>query len=112
MSNFLRKYVCETATVKTDGHKSYPIAVASIKGKHIIVNHSNGFKNQEGFHTNLIKNFWSRLKFEIGKHKGVKRSHLKVFLAEFSWRYDLRLKTPEEIRFAFSEIVCYLFSKG
>jgi hypothetical protein len=65
MENLFKKYVNEGTTVKTDGHLSYPKAVKSINGKHIVVNHSTGFKNDEGFHTNLIENFWSILKYEI-----------------------------------------------
>jgi hypothetical protein len=41
--------------VKTDGHRSYPYAVAGINGNYIVVNHEIGFKNADGYHTNLIK---------------------------------------------------------
>jgi hypothetical protein len=69
--------------VHTDRHLSYPSAVRAINGVHIIVNHSSGFTNSEGFHKNEIENLWSLLKFEIGKRKGVNRSFF-VFLKEFS----------------------------
>jgi hypothetical protein len=99
MKNLFKKYVGLNSVVKIDGHRSYPSAVACISGVHIVVNHSNGFKNEEGFHTNLIENFWSKLKYEIGKRKGVKRSYLGFFLAEFWWRQcNLPSKSVEELQ--------------
>jgi hypothetical protein len=41
--------------VKTDGHHSYPYVVAGMNGNHIVVDHEIGFKNADGYHTNLIK---------------------------------------------------------
>ncbi|KAI5150406.1 hypothetical protein ENBRE01_1480 [Enteropsectra breve] len=63
--NLFARYINRGTTVITDGHASYPGAVRSIDGIHIVVNHSIGFRNSEGYHTNNIENLWSLIKYEI-----------------------------------------------
>lgn len=67
--NLLERHINPGTLVITDGHASYPGAVQYISGIHKVVNHSIGFKNEEGFHTNNIENLWSLIKYEIGKRK-------------------------------------------
>ncbi|KCZ80987.1 hypothetical protein H312_01592, partial [Anncaliia algerae PRA339] len=55
MVELFKKYIHEGTTIMTDGFRSYPSAMASINGVHKIVNHSNGFKSLEGYHTNNIE---------------------------------------------------------
>ena len=76
MMSLLERHVLPFTTVISDVHRSYPRAVANINGAHIIVNHSVGFKNAEGFHTNNIENLWSLLKYKIKKRRGVLKSNL------------------------------------
>lgn len=96
--------------VITDGHLSYPAAVSHIQGNHIKVNHSVGFKNVEGFHTNNIENLWSLLKYEIKRRRGIKRSNLKFFLKEFQFRYTfMRKKNSLELFTVFSNIIAFIF---
>lgn len=98
------------STIITDGHPSYPGAVSHIEGTHIIVNHSKGFKNAEGFHTNNIENLWSIMKYEIKRRRGVLKSNISNFLCEFKYRYEnLRKRSQSEIRRCWNEIIDYLF---
>jgi transposase-like protein len=53
---------------------------------HIVVNHSEGFTNAQGEHTNNIENFWSCMKSEVYKQHGVQREKIDVWLDEFSFR--------------------------
>lgn len=105
---FKKNLEAETIVV-TDGHRSYPTAVAAVNGKHIIVNHSLGFKNEAGDHTNNIENLWSQLKYEIKKRRGIKRSNFTEFLEEWTLRYScLKTNTDENLLSLFFEIIEYL----
>ncbi|KAG0440558.1 hypothetical protein DMUE_1653 [Dictyocoela muelleri] len=83
---FFKKYICDKAVVKTDGHRSYPAAVAGIEGKHLIVNHEEGFKNKEGHHTNLIECEWSHFKADIKTRKGIPGFAIRNYIEEYIWR--------------------------
>lgn len=112
MKKFFKKTVLESTTVISDGHPSYSGAVNEIKGVHIVVNHSLGFRNQDGFTTNNIENLWSLIKYEIKKRKGILKVNLQKFLQEFSFRYCfLREKSSSEILVMFNEIMEFLFNK-
>ncbi|KAG0421139.1 hypothetical protein DMUE_6309, partial [Dictyocoela muelleri] len=74
---FFQTHIEKRATIKTDGHKSYPYAVAGIEGNHIIVNHELGFKNSEGYHTNLIECEWSQIKADIKTRRGVPNTKMQ-----------------------------------
>ncbi|WUR05162.1 DDE-TNP-IS1595 domain-containing protein [Vairimorpha necatrix] len=88
--NFLTKIIGDKvlpgSVLISDGHSSYPGVAANLKLKHIIVNYSIGFTNEEGFHTNNIENFWSGMKSEMTKQHGVKRVNIKSWLEEFTFR--------------------------
>lgn len=108
---FLEHIESETVII-TDGHASYPGAVRNNRCLHQIVNHSRGFKNVEGFHTNNIENLWSLLKYERTKRRGVLKVSLTTFLKEFRYRYQyMRSSTSVEISAAFNDILSYLFSQ-
>lgn len=100
------------ACVVTDGHRSYPAAVAAIGGQHIIVNHSLGFKTQAGDHTNNIENLWSQIKYEIKRRRGIKSSNFGEFLEEWKMRYRfLKPSTDANLTELFYEIIEFLFKK-
>jgi hypothetical protein len=46
---------------------------------HLIVNHSLGFINENGDHTNQVENMWSHLKQDY--HKRVEINHERLYLA-------------------------------
>lgn len=62
--NVLRMSVNTGTLIVTDGYASYPRAVREFGSDHKVVNHCNGFVNDEGFHTNIIENVWSHFKTE------------------------------------------------
>lgn len=108
-SEIFKENISFGATIITDGHRSYPLAVDAVNGTHIVVNHSKGFKNEEGFHTNNIENVWSIFKYEISKRRGIKRTNFDEFLIEWMFRYKyLRVKHEEIMHTLFHEIVEFL----
>jgi ISXO2-like transposase domain len=110
MSALFERHIAPGTVVVTDGYRSYPSAVAHIQGRHIMVNHSDGFKNIDGFHTNNVENLWSLLKYEIKRRRGILKSNISVFLNEFWLRYTrIRLRTNQEVFDMWNEIVSYLF---
>lgn len=111
IKNFITNNILENTTIITDGHASYPRAILENRCTHIVVNHSLGFRNADGFSSNSIENFWSLLKYEIKKRKGVLKRNLKKFLDEYIYRYSfLRARSMSEIMCAFNEIMIFLFS--
>ena len=96
--------------VISDGHMSYPGAIAHINRTHKIVNHNIVFKNVEGFHTNNIENLWSLMKYEIKKRKVVLKSNIPNFLTEFNFCYNfIRNRSSNQIFDAFSNIISFIF---
>lgn len=111
MINFFKKFILDGTTVKTDGHKSYPSAVRSINGRHIIVNHEEGFRNSEGYSTNMIENLWSKFKYDIALRKGIKQSALGDYIEEFRWRGRNDRTASNNDRIAFFSLLKLLFNK-
>ncbi|KRH92137.1 putative transposable element, partial [Pseudoloma neurophilia] len=81
----------EGTKIVTDGYSSYPSAIDRNKYQHEIVNHSVGFINHDGEHTNNIENLWSHLKCEIRRRNGVFHSNISEFLLEFSVKKMFKL---------------------
>ncbi|WUR04296.1 DDE-TNP-IS1595 domain-containing protein [Vairimorpha necatrix] len=86
LTKIIEDIVLPGSVLISDGHPSYPGVAANLKLKHIIVNHSIGFTNEEGFHTNNIENFGSGMKSEMTKQHGVKRVNIESWLEEFTFR--------------------------
>ncbi|KCZ77594.1 hypothetical protein H311_01391, partial [Anncaliia algerae PRA109] len=113
MINLFKKYIHTGTKVITDGFKSYPQAVSSINGQHIVVNHSIGFKNQDGFHINNIENLWSILKYKIKRRRGVLMSNIDIFLITFIIKYNfLRNRTRIQIFDTWNILIDYLFTNN
>ncbi|KAG0439059.1 hypothetical protein DMUE_2694 [Dictyocoela muelleri] len=55
--DILKQYVEPFGTFVTDGYPSYPGVTEELSLEHIIVNHTNGFKNESNEHTNDIESF-------------------------------------------------------
>lgn len=58
---------------------SYPKEVAAVEDKHIIVNRSKAFKNNEGFYKNNMENLWTLLKTNAGLEEELKIQTLMIF---------------------------------
>ncbi|KAG0442769.1 hypothetical protein DMUE_0022 [Dictyocoela muelleri] len=98
------RYIEKRSIIITDGYASYPVAVLNNQCSHLIVNHSQGFKNIEAFYANNIENLWSLFKYEWEKRRGVLKNYLEDFLLEFKFRYKyLRKFYSRDIRSIFKE---------
>lgn len=106
MRDFFKRNIKKKAIVKTDGHRSYPYSVEGIEGDHIIVNHEQGFTNNEGHHTNLIECEWSLFKTDIKTRKGVPGFAMGGYVEEYVWRRrNMRKRSSDAFRRAFIKIV-------
>lgn len=80
--------------------------MAEHNSTHEIVNHSEGFRNEEGNTTNKIKNLWSHLKSELRTRRGIMRVRLEDFIYEFQFkRKYIKSKTDTNLRLDFSNLI-------
>ena len=92
--------------IVTDGYPSYPSAVTNFGSRHEVVNHSIGFMNADGAHTNQIENIWSHLKQEYRARGGINRGRIILFLKEFIWKKTNICNADQEtLKMAFIKIV-------
>jgi transposase len=82
----IRDNVHPESILVTDGYPSYPAVDSNLSMDHLIVNHSVGFRNENGDNTNSIENLWSHLKSNLKTAHGVKRSEMENFIVEFMFR--------------------------
>ncbi len=65
IANTLKNFVLPGTYIKTDGWAAYPSAIRrcnhlyEMQFLHKIVNHTEGFINSDGTHTNTVENLWS-----------------------------------------------------
>ena len=59
------EHVVPGSIIVTDGYLTYPGAVAKFGSRHGVVNHSVGFVNAQGAHTNQIENLCHILSMTI-----------------------------------------------
>jgi hypothetical protein len=74
-----RRRINEKSIIFSDGHPSYPSAVRNFGSIHEVVNHSIGFKNESGVHTNQVENLWSHLNQDHRSRSGVNHSRINIF---------------------------------
>ena len=60
-----------------------PGAVAKFGSCHEVVNHTVGFVNAQGAHTNQIGSLWSHLKHAYRKRGGINKGRMNFFLNEW-----------------------------
>jgi hypothetical protein len=89
-----KKYIAKETILVTDGYPSYVSAVKEYGSVQIIVNHVEGFKNEQGFTTNKIENVWSHLKTMYRSRNGMNHNLIPDFVEEFVFRkINLQVKT-------------------
>ena len=90
LDRFVHEFVAPTATlISTDEHSGYRHLSRTFN--HGVVRHSAGEYSVGGVHTNGIEGFWSLLKRQIiGIHHFVTPKHLNRYVAEVTWRFNLR----------------------
>jgi len=90
LDGFVHSVVSPAATlVSTDEHGGYKYLSRSYR--HRVVCHSRGEYRTGDCHTNGIEGFWALLKRQIiGIHHFVTPKHLNRYVAEVTWRFNLR----------------------
>jgi transposase-like protein len=89
LDGFAHAVVSPQATVSTDEHSGYRHLGRTFS--HGVVRHSSGEYVSGSHHTNGIEGFWALLKRQIiGIHHFVTPKHLNAYVAESTWRFNLR----------------------
>lgn len=90
LEGFVRAVVSPSAKlVSTDEHAGYKYLHRTYR--HRVVTHGAGEYRTGDCHTNGIEGFWALLKRQIiGIHHFVTPKHLNRYVAEVTWRYNLR----------------------
>lgn len=89
LQSIIEGKVDKSATLYSDGWRSYDGLVDVGYDRHFRVNHrENEFSKGKGtgIHINGIENFWSFTKRRLAKFNGVKK-HFDLHLKECEWRY-------------------------
>lgn len=106
-----KKFIKPGSLLVTDGYPSYPGAVREFGSVHVVVNHSLGFKNEEGFTTNNIENVWSHFKTMYRSRHGLCHNLIPTFVEEFVFRKkNLRLKNNEQYCVVFTLLLNLLIN--
>ncbi|MFH1004253.1 MAG: IS1595 family transposase [Bacteroidota bacterium] len=92
---FIQKKVIEKSNVMTDEFSSYKGLVH--KGYiHRFVEHGKEQYVQGNVHVNGMENFWGWAKEHMFKYHGVFKQNLIYYLKEMEWKFNNRLKRPEQ----------------
>ena len=97
LKKFIGENVDKSATVMTDGFKSYK-GLDKQYARHGVIRHDLKQYVKGDIHTNTIEGYFSILKRGInGVYQHVSKKHLQRYLHEFDFRYNTR-KTDDETR--------------
>jgi len=106
ITSFLDRNVLPGSHIKSDGYPSYPKAIENANCVHSVINHTLGFVNEDGDHTNSIENVWSHLKTDLRTSRGVRMDRMNIFIQEFMmYRFCLCQKTRQNVHNLFSEMI-------
>lgn len=93
LQNAIAQNVAHGSRISSDEFKSYQ-NLGLLGYDHQTVTHGKKEYVRGEVHTNTVEGYWSRLKNSIrGTHVHVSGKHLWKYMAEFSFRYNMR-KTP------------------
>lgn len=86
----LAKDFCERdALVTTDGHSAYNF-FSGVFTQHHVVEHEREFMTEDGHHTNMAENFFSRMRSaEKGSWHKMTFGHIEEYGWEFAWRQTM-----------------------
>jgi len=85
----IKGQVLSSATVYTDGWKSYDGLVLGGYKHHRIHHHQNQFARGKN-HVNGIESFWSFTKLRLAKLRGIRPDYFILHLKESEWRWNHR----------------------
>ena len=63
---------------------------------HRTINLKKNNRHGEGCHINGLKGFWGYLKTKLSNRGGIRRERVRLYLAEYVWRYNNRDKSTNE----------------
>jgi hypothetical protein len=97
----IKTHVAAGAIIKSDEWATYQ-GLNEEGFKHLTVNHSICFINEEGTHTQLIESCWSQVKSSLKQKWGTRKEDLAGYRDFYSFSSDARFerKTPFEYFFA------------
>lgn len=82
----IKKWIEPGTTIISDCWAAYK-CLEDYGYHHESVNHSKGFVNESGSHTNKIEGHWRQLKASLPTH-GRRKCHYDYYIAEFLYRYS------------------------
>ena len=84
----------------------YLISWLNLNFTHDVVNHTEGFANDDGYISNQAENLWRQIKKYYKERNTIRRSNINGFLVEFTWKYKyINPRTKESIITAFISII-------
>jgi ISXO2-like transposase domain len=84
LEDMIYTYAKPGSVIVTDGWAGY-LGISALGYRHKIVNHSETFVNEEGFHTNNIEGTWNSIKSGISSRNRTTNS-MRGKLFEYIWR--------------------------
>lgn len=110
LTNVLEPITRVNTILVSDGYPSYPRVARNLSLRHEVVNHSEGFINEDGTHTNGAEGLWSVMKGEMRRQNGVKREDIDEWLIMFTFRRRfLRGYNPRNTTSIFIQILSIMF---
>lgn len=92
----VKSLVKEGSTIVTDEWGGYN-GLEKDYDRQIVNHRTKEYKNEAGYSTNNVENFWSHLKRGInGNYYKVSRKHLQLYCNEFSYRFNTRKLSNSE----------------
>ncbi|KAG0422169.1 hypothetical protein DMUE_6231, partial [Dictyocoela muelleri] len=111
LGSVLENFIQLGSILFSDGYPSYPAVASALNLNHRVVNHTEGFVNELGEHTNNIESFWSDLKATMRKENGVKRSNIDMWIEEYTFKRRFLMDlTQEDFSYLFVELLKIIFN--
>ncbi len=85
----IRQRVQDGTTIYSDEFAGYD-GLLSLGYRHYRVHHSTTFAPSRHRHINGIENFWGVAKSTLHRYRGVRRSHVLLYLKEMEFRFNHR----------------------
>lgn len=90
IKSFINDNVDKKSIIMTDEFKSYK-GLNKLYNKHFVIKHSRKEYVRDEVHTNTIEGYFSLLRHSInGVFHHVSEKHLRRYLSEFDFRYNMR----------------------
>lgn len=106
----LEGHILVCSNLHSDGHPSYPAVARALNVNHLTVNHSRGFRAEDGTHTNGIEGFWAHMKNSMRKEHGVNRELIDDWITQYTFKRRYIMKCERNEFFGiFCEVLKFYF---